>query len=102
VSDDVSSLVRRAIEQRQQVHAVFDGHRRQLCPHVIGTRDGQPRALFFQFGGTSSRGLEPGGDWRCLPLDGLTAVSVHDGPWHTRAHCEPQSCIDEVDLEVEA
>ncbi|HET6997446.1 MAG TPA: hypothetical protein VFI03_02565 [Solirubrobacterales bacterium] len=96
------ALVREAIEGRRQVHATFDGHRRRLCPHVIGTRNGEPRALFFQFGGASSRGLLPGGDWRCLPLDGLSDVSVHDGVWHTRAHSEPQRCIDDVDLEIEA
>jgi hypothetical protein len=94
------ALVRRAIEQRQQVHAAYDGHRRRMCPHVIGTRDGQPRALFFQFDGSSGRGLAAGGDWRCLPLAGLTEVSIQDGPWHTRAHSEPQRCIDAVDLEI--
>jgi hypothetical protein len=72
-----------------------------MCPHVIGSKDGQPRALFFQFAGSSSRGLPPGGDWRCLPLDDLTDVSTHDGLWHTRAHSEPQRCIEEVDLEVD-
>jgi hypothetical protein len=94
------ALVRRAIEERRQVHAIYDGHRRRMCPHVIGTRHGQPRALFFQFAGGSSRGLPPGGDWRCLRLDGLTDVSIEDGPWHTRAHSEPQRCIDDVDLEI--
>lgn len=101
MSDGVYSLVRRAIEAKQQVHATYGGHRRRLCPHVIGTRDGQPRALFFQFAGGSDRGLPPGGDWRCLPLSGLSAVSVHDGVWHTRAHSEPQRCVDEIDLEIE-
>jgi hypothetical protein len=94
-------LVRRAIEQRRQVHATYDGHRRRMCPHLIGARDGQPRALFFQFAGASSRGLASGGDWRCLPLDGLSEVSLRDGPWHTRIHSQPQHCIDVVDLEVD-
>jgi hypothetical protein len=94
------ALVLRAIEQRRQVHATYDGHRRRMCPHVIGTREGQPRALFFQFDGSSGRGLPAGGDWRCLPLAGLTEVSIHDGPWHTRAHSEPQRCVDAVDLEI--
>jgi hypothetical protein len=71
-----------------------------MCPHVIGTKGGQARALFFQFGGSSERGLDPAGDWRCLPLDGLTEVSLHDGRWRTKAHWQPQSCIDEVDLEI--
>ncbi len=102
MTDDLYALIRGAIERRQQVDATYDGHRRRLCPHVIGTREGRPRVLFFQFGGGSSRGLPPGGDWRCLPLDGLTDVAVHDGTWQTRAHSEPQSCIDQIDLEVEA
>jgi hypothetical protein len=95
------ALIRRALEQRQQVDAVHGGHRRRMCPHVIGSKDGRPRALFFQFAGGSSRGLAPGGDWRCLPIDDLTEVSVHDGPWHSRAHSEPQRCIDVVDLAIE-
>jgi hypothetical protein len=95
-------LVRRAIAERKQVHARFDGRPRQLCPHAIGWRDGQPRALFFQFGGHSSRGLEPGGDWRCLPLDRLSEVSLHDGAWHTREHSQPQHCIADVDVSIVA
>ena len=100
--EDTYALVRRAIEERRQVHAIYAGHQRRMCPHVIGTRAGQQRALFFQFAGGSARGLPPAGDWRCLSLDGLTDVSIHDGSWHTRAHSEPQRCIDEVDLKVEA
>jgi hypothetical protein len=95
------ALVRQAIEQRRQVHATYGGLRRRMCPHVLGTKGGQPRALFFQFAGDSGRGLVPGGDWRCLPLAGLTEVTLHDGPWHTRAHSEPQRCIDDVDLAIE-
>jgi hypothetical protein len=98
--DATYALIRQAIAARQQVHASYADHPRLLCPHMIGTRAGEPRALFFQFGGTSSRGLAPGGDWRCLPLAGLSEVSVHGGDWHTRSHSRPQSCIDEVDLEV--
>jgi hypothetical protein len=100
--EDTYALVRRAIEERRQVHATYAGHRRRMCPHVIGTRAGQQRALFFQFAGGSSRGLPPEGDWRCLPLDGLGDVSIHAGPWHTRAHSEPQHCVEDVDLEIEA
>jgi hypothetical protein len=95
------ALVRQAIEERRQVHATYGGHRRRMCPHVIGTKDGEPRALFFQFAGGSGRGLKSGGDWRCLSLQGMTDVSVHDGPWYTQAHSQPQYCVEEVDLEVD-
>jgi len=100
MTDGTYALLRRAIEGRLQVHATYAGHRRRLCPHVLGTKDGEPRALCFQFAGGSSRGLEPGGDWRCLSLAGLSDLSVHPGSWHTTAHSQPQSCIDAVDLEV--
>lgn len=100
--DDAYALIRRAIAERKQVHARFDGHPRQLCPHAIGWHHGRPRTLCFQFGGHSSRGLPPGGGWRCLAIERLTEVSLHDGPWHTREHSQPQHCIDEVDLSIVA
>ena len=96
----IYALLRRAIEERLQVHAAYGGHRRRLCPHVLGIKNGEPRALCFQFAGGSGRGLEPGGGWRCLPLAGLSDVSVHAGRWYTTSYSQPQSCIDAVDLEV--
>jgi hypothetical protein len=93
-------LVRRAIAEKLCVEAVFDGHRRQLCPHVIGTRAGEPRALFFQYAGGSRKGLEPGGGWRCLAIAGLSEVSLHGGEWCSAPRSQPQRCIDEVDIEV--
>lgn len=94
-------LIRQAILERQQVHAVFRGRHRELCPHVLGTKNGRAQALFFQFGGESLRGLRSGGDWRCLPVDELTDVSVREGPWHGEDRYDPcQSCVDEVDIEV--
>jgi hypothetical protein len=98
--NEIYTLVRQALEERRQVHATYAGHRRLLCPHVIGTKAGEPRVLFFQFGGTSARGLAPGGAWRCLPIAGLSDVSVEDGEWHTKRHSQPQTCIDEIDLAV--
>lgn len=98
---DAYTLIRRAIAERKQVHALVDGRSRKLCPHVLGHRDGEPRALFFQFAGYSSRGLKPGGDWRCIPLGRLAEVSLHEGEWHTTAHHQPQSCVTEVDLAID-
>ncbi|HVV89067.1 MAG TPA: hypothetical protein VHB53_01110 [Solirubrobacterales bacterium] len=97
------SLIRRAILERHQVHAVFRGRFRELCPYVLGTKNGRRQALFFQFGGESRRGLPPGGDWRCLPVDELTEVSVHEGPWYGEDGYDPsQSCVDRVEVEVTA
>lgn len=99
---DVYSIVRAAIASRQQIIATYGGHRREMCPHAIGTKAGRSRALFFQFGGSSSRGLPPEGEWRCPPLAGLSDVAAVVGPWHTGAsHTQAQTCIDEVDLEID-
>jgi len=42
-------LLRRAIVERRQVVAVYDGLRRELCPHRLGTKNGRLQCLFYQF-----------------------------------------------------
>jgi hypothetical protein len=99
------ALVQDAIESRRQIHAYYRGHRREMCPHVLGWKHGRPQALFYQFGGTSSSGLGPDGsrdNWRCLPIDELRDVRVVDGPWHTATnHSRPQTCVGDVVAEVD-
>jgi len=93
--------VRQAIIAKQQVVAMFAGHPREMCPHVIGTKNGRRQALFFQFGGSGTSGLPPGGEWRCMPIDGLSHVSARNGQWYSGAsQTRPQSCVDAVDVEV--
>jgi hypothetical protein len=96
--------VRLAIEKRAPVRAAYKGHVREMCPHVIGTKKGRARALFYQFGGTSSSGIEADGsprNWRCIHLDELSDVTIIDGEWHSAPnHSRPQTCVDEIDLEV--
>lgn len=97
-------LVRQAIIEKKQVHATYGGHHREMCPHVIGTKAGstQAQALFYQFGGTSQSGLKPEGNWRCIPISGLSNVEVHDGEWHTGySHSRPQTCVDIIDVAVD-
>ena len=50
----VYDLIRQAIIEKKQVVAIYNGHQREMCPHVIGTKNGRQKALFYQFGGTSS------------------------------------------------
>ena len=75
-----------------------------MCPHVIGRKNGREQALFYQFGGETSQGpVVPGsdGNWRCIPIDGLEDVTVREGEWETASnHSRPQTCVDEIDLEV--
>ena len=96
------NTVRAAIAAKRQVVANFGGHLREMCPHCIGLgKNGEEQALFFQFGGGSSSGLPPGGEWRCIPLSGLSNVQARDGPWHSGdSHKKPQTCVKDVDLEV--
>jgi hypothetical protein len=93
--------IRAATLAKQQVVATYKGHRRELCPHILGTKDGRRQALFFQFGGGSSSSLPAGGDWRCLPVDELEDVVVRDGPWHSNSLDRfLETCVDEIDVEA--
>jgi hypothetical protein len=97
------SLIREAIVRRQAVSARYQGHRREMCPHAIGTKRGRPQVLFYQFGGGSARGLAAAGtagNWRCIPLSGLSEIQVYDAEWHTAPRVHAQTCIDEIDIEI--
>jgi len=91
-----------AAKNRQQITCDYHGHRREACPHVIGWGlRGEEMALVYQFGGTSSSGLPPNGEWRCLRLQDLSNLEVHTGEWHTNySHIRPQSCVKQVEYEV--
>jgi hypothetical protein len=99
------ALVRQAVIRKQQVIATYDNYPREMCPHVLGTKNGRPQALFYQFAGQSKSGLQPDGspaNWRCVPIEKLTNVSIRDGKWHTAAnHSRKQTCVDIIDVEVE-
>ncbi len=97
-------LIRQAIQRKQLVLAVYEGRRREMCPHVLGLKGSRAQALFYQFAGESRSGLGPSGssdNWRCIDLSKLTDVSVMEGEWHTAPnHSRPQTCVDTVDVEV--
>ncbi|GAI22102.1 unnamed protein product, partial [marine sediment metagenome] len=39
--------------------------------------------------------------WRCMSVNGLSGVSLQEGEWHTASnHSQPQTCIDDVDVEI--
>jgi hypothetical protein len=97
-------LIRDAIAQRAQVKAEYHGYRREMCPHVLGTKNGRAQALFYQFGGASQSGLQAAGspdNWRCICVDELVDVEVVPGPWYTATHSRPQTCVDQVHASVD-
>jgi hypothetical protein len=98
------TIIREAIAKKQHVIATYDGHNREMCPHVIGYKDGVEQALFYQFAGNSSKGKitkDSEKTWRCMSISKLQNVSVREGEWHTSEdHSKRQTCVDRVDLEV--
>src|SRR3954471_13218886 len=89
------ALLEHAITHREQVTATYDGEFREFCPHVLGTKNGVPHVLSYQFAGGSTPGLPPEGEWGCFAVDGLTNVTTRPAPWHTSANIfKPQSCLD--------
>jgi hypothetical protein len=101
---DNYALIRDAVVRKRQVIAIYHGRRRELCPHVLGTKRGRRQALFYQFGGESQSGLGPLGsatNWRCIPVDELSDVRTRDGQWFTADdHSRPETCVDYVDVQV--
>ena len=104
--ENIYQMVRRAVETRRPISAVYGGRPRLFCPHRLGrNKEGQLRVLCYQFGGTSRSGLRPPGspeNWRCITLDNLTGVELMEGPWQTAPnHSRPSSCIAEADVDAE-
>ena len=97
-------IIKNAIETKKPISAIYRQKYRELCPHVLGTKDGRYQALFYQFGGESTSGLATDGsrnNWRCMFLDELTDVTQIEGEWHSAPnHSRPQSCVDQIDCEV--
>lgn len=95
------ALLRDALLAGRQVVCHYDGHRRELCPVVLGHGGGEEKVLAYQFGGTSRSGLPPDGEWRCLVVARITQASPRDGPWHEGpGHRRDQTCVETVDVDV--
>ncbi len=94
-------LFEQAMTSRKQIHCTYNGRPRELCPIILGYSQGQEKALTYQLGGQSTKGLPPGGQWRCLWLSKVSNVHLRDGPWDSGdRHNQPQGCVEIVDLDV--
>jgi hypothetical protein len=105
MNSQVFEAIKKAIQNKQIVCAMYQGHYREMCPHVLGwARTGKEHALLYQFAGSSSSGLGMDGsyrNWRCVDLDQLSSVTVKDGPWHTADnHSRKQTCVFRIEIEV--
>jgi hypothetical protein len=104
--EQAHSQVRAAIIHRRPIAALYRGRRRLLCPHLLGwNRHRRLQVLCYQYGGDSESGLQSVGaadNWRCLAVENLSQVELLDDPWQTAEnHSLPQTCIEEVELDVE-
>ncbi len=91
-------LFRHAILKEKQVTCVYDGRRRELCPHIIGHSAGAEKVLAYQFAGESSGRLP---QWRCLFLDKVSDVRLRDGRWHEGSeHRATQTCVVDIELHI--
>src|SRR5687768_11094138 len=90
------AVFRNAILAEQQVICIYDGRRRELCPHIIGTnKDGDEVVLAWQFAGESSGKLP---QWRCLKLKNVRLARARDGAWHAGgSHQSTQTCVTDID-----
>ncbi|HEX6441345.1 MAG TPA: hypothetical protein VF007_04100 [Stellaceae bacterium] len=94
-------LFERAMIERKQIVCTYKGHRREICPIVLGHTQGEERALTYQFAGGSSSTLPPEGEWRCLTLSSVSDAQLREGAWHKGdSHKQPSGCIEVVDLDA--
>ena len=104
-ASEVYAILRDAATRRQPVAASYDGQPRLLCPHVGGRKSGRWHVLCYQFAGGSNSELlvlEDAGVWRCLAVEKLSQVELRMGTWHTEPRSKRQTCIDEIDFDIDA
>jgi len=95
-------LLLRAMRERQQLTCLYQGHRREVCPILLGRTGLEEKSLVFQFAGGTSNGPIPApGDWKCFKLAELREVALRDGPWHAGgSHSGAQHCMKMVEYDV--
>jgi predicted DNA-binding transcriptional regulator YafY len=94
-------LFHNAILERQQVTLTYNGQHREVCPYILGHKNGKETVLVFQFAGSSTDGGAVRGQWRCFYLSDVERPQARDGTWYgDAAHRSTQSCVDDVYIDV--
>lgn len=97
---DTFRLFHRAILNRLQVVMRYRGELREICPHVLGHKDGRETVLAYQFGDKGKRGGSIA-NWRCFDLAEIQSPAVREGPWHgSSGHRSKQRCVEAVYIDV--
>ena len=83
------NVLHQAITQRRAVRATYQDRLRVICPHALGWKNGQPKALVYQ---TAIIGPPPQHDprgWRSLFGGEIQNATSTDDPWRTARHLGP-------------
>ncbi|HVT51235.1 MAG TPA: hypothetical protein VHE77_06695 [Dongiaceae bacterium] len=99
---DIYDLMAGAILTRRQVMCTYRGAPREVCPVMLGRKNGAACVVTWQFAGTNENGESVQGSWKCLELDAVSDVRLHDGPWHADdGGRRPPAWLDDVDLDID-
>jgi transcriptional regulator with XRE-family HTH domain len=94
-------VLRLAILQRMQVTCTYRGKYRELCPLVLGEKEGEQKCLGFQFAGETRSTLPRGGEWRCFFVNEIRDIRLRKGRWYEGdSHKRPQACVEIIDVDV--
>ncbi len=98
------AVLEKALVERRPVLARYHGEQRLLCPHALGWKNGRPKVLAYQAGGTTTHGALPASPqqrWRSMFIDEIEEPAITAGPWHTADNYSPGSnCIDKLEIAV--
>lgn len=83
-------LLQRAVLDKQAVRLRYHGHDRIVCPHALGSNNGQLVTLVYQCAGTTSGAelpLDLHHRWRSLRLNDITEIEpLPQTPWQTASN----------------
>jgi hypothetical protein len=98
----VHEVLREAIASRRCVRVRTAKFSRDICPHALGFKDGSPRVLAIQYGGTSVSGLSGAGQWRAFFVHDITDAIPIEGEWRMGPNlvAKIEACLDRVEYSV--
>ena len=94
-------LFHQAILERKQVAFTYRGAPREVCPYILGHKQGVEQVLTFQFAGENERGLKVPGQWKCFQIAEVRSARARVGAWHGDSQDrKTQRCVDDVYIDV--
>lgn len=96
-------VLKRAIESRQSLTAIYDDYLRVFTPHILGkSATGEPSVLCFQYGGGKPNGRLPhGGAWHLFAVNRLRRLELNGDVWVAGPqNSKPSQLIAEIDVDT--